>query len=310
MVYDKTYKVVSLFSGCGGLDLGFKQAGFNIIFHNEIQKFILPTLSANFHGAISCSDIRKLNIDSIPDSDVIIGGPPCQSFSVGGKMRGEEDSRGKLIYLFSEIVVKKQPKSFLMENVSGLISKRNKKTFDSIINYFENGGYNISWKLIDVYNYGVPQNRKRIFVVGIRKDLKKTFLFPDETHESQKINLEIIKDVKSKNVYEGGFSSIFMSRNRVRKWHEPSFTIQACARQIPLHPSCEMKKVDKDKFEITTDAKRLSVEECAKIQTFPEDFKFIFSRVEHAYSMIGNAVPVTMSRILAINLFKLLNSDK
>lgn len=299
----KEIKVASLFSGCGGLDLGFVKAGLDIIFHNEFDKEVLPTLRKNFKGKISDQDIRSLNAGDIPDVDIIIGGPPCQSFSIAGRNRGVSDRRGKLIYNFSKIINVVLPKAFLMENVKGLIGKKHKDILLDFIKGFEN--YKVYYKVVDAFDYGVPQNRERLFVVGIRKDLDKEFSFP-QSKKYIKNTIDVIKNINNHEIYEGSFSSRYKSRNRVRKWGMPSFTIQASQRHIPLHPNCSMSKIEKDVFEFDIPPRRLSIQECARIQTFPDDFKFIYKNTAQAYKMIGNAVPVSLAQVFAESLKEVL----
>ena len=319
--------IVSFFSGAGGLDLGFEKAGFHTIWANEFDTTIWETFEKNFPNArLDRRSITDVSPDEIPDSVGIIGGPPCQSWSEAGAGRGIEDKRGQLFYDYIRILKVKKPKFFLVENVSGILHPKHAKAFNGFLKEFENAGYDIFWKLLDANDYNVPENRQRIIIVGYRKDLHKKFVFPEPKKYKPTLK-DAISDLpeplpaKSKNktngklkipnheYMTGGFSSIFMSRNRVRGWDEPSFTIQAGGRQCPLHPQApKMKKCETNKFEFVKDSeqlyRRLSVRECARVQTFPDDFVFYYTDVAVGYKMIGNAVPVNLAFEIATQIKK------
>lgn len=314
-------KIISLFSGAGGLDLGFTNSGYKIVFANDIDKDVWETFEKNHKVPINKRSIINIKSNEILDADGIIGGPPCQSWSLAGSMRGIEDNRGKLFYEYLRVLRDKKPLFFLAENVHGIISKTHLPEFQKIIKEFENLGYNVSWKLLNVKNFGVPQERKRVIIIGYRKDTGKVFDF-NRLQEQQIITLrEAIGNLpgsikaKDKNKpngslaipnhehMNGGFSTIYMSRNRRKGWDEPSFTIQAGGRHAPLHPtSDEMVKIGKDEWRFNNEnpiQRRLSVRECARIQTFPDNFIFYYDNLSKGYKMIGNAVPVRFAEVLA-----------
>ncbi len=323
-------KLVSLFAGAGGLDLGFENAGFKVVWANEFDRDIWSTYRKNHpHTILDERSIVNIPSSEIPDCDGIIGGPPCQSWSAAGARRGIKDKRGVLFYEFMRILADKKPKFFLAENVSGILSKRHSEALANIIDMFAEIGYNLSFKMLNVSNYGIPQDRKRIFIIGYKKDLEIKFSFPKSITPKKKITLrEAIYDLSdtalpalegnytngedcllaNHEYMIGGFSPIFMSRNRVRNWNEVSFTIQAGGRHAPIHPQApKMSIVGKDKREFVRGQeylyRRLSVRECARIQTFPDDFIFVYRNLAAAYKMIGNAVPVKMAEILAIKIY-------
>lgn len=319
-------KVVSFFAGAGGLDLGFENAGFDVVWANEFDRDIFTTYIKNHPNTVLDErSIVDIPSNEIPDCDGIIGGPPCQSWSAAGAKRGIRDNRGILFYEFMRILADKKPKFFLAENVSGILSKRHSEALNNIIEMFSEIGYSLSFKMLNVSNYGVPQDRKRIFIIGYRKDLGIKFSFPKATTVKKKVTLrDAIGDLSENSLpalegnytngekcvianHEymiGGFSSIFMSRNRVRDWGEVSFTIQAGGRHAPLHPQApKMLFIEKDRREFVREQehlyRRLSIRECARIQTFPDNFIFMYSNLAAAYKMIGNAVPVKMAEVLA-----------
>ena len=214
-------RTVSLFSGCGGLDLGFEKAGFDIIWANDNNKKVEQTYNTNHkHTEFIVKSIVDIQPDEIPECDVIIGGPPCQSWSLAGAGKGKEDSRGQLFYDYIRLIKAKKPKAFIAENVKGIISKRHINSFNEIVELFDEAGYKVTFKLLNAKDYGVPQDRERVFIVGILKELNLDYNFPEPTHTKETyITLrEAIGDLEDNpgECYEGSFSSMFMSRNRKR----------------------------------------------------------------------------------------------
>ena len=328
------YNIVSFFSGAGGMDLGFEKAGFKIIFANEFDKSIWETYEKNHKTPLDKRDIRTIDINEIPDCDGIIGGPPCQSWSEAGMMKGIEDDRGQLFFDFIRMLKGKQPKFFVAENVSGKKKKRHEKAVHNIIKMFEDAGYTMKIKLLNANDYNVPQDRLRVFYIGFRKDLKINFEFPTPldykptlkdaiwdlrnsaipARDKNKTNGDKCKFINHEYM-TGSFSSIYMSRNRVRSWNEPSFTIQAGGRQAPLHPQApKMIQIEQNKRIFVPGKenlyRRLSVRECARIQCFPDDFKFYYNDLATAYKMIGNAVPVNLAYHVALAIKNALGNIK
>ncbi|MBM6761014.1 DNA cytosine methyltransferase [Megamonas hypermegale] len=321
-------KVISLFSGCGGLDLGFEKAGFEIPVANEFDKTIWDTFEINHPKTkLIKGDIRNIKEEDFPNEiDGIIGGPPCQSWSEAGTLKGIDDDRGKLFYDYIRILKNKKPKFFLAENVSGMLSVRHSEAVKNFTSMFEQSGYDISLTLVNAKDYGVAQERKRVFFIGFRKDLNVNFTFPKGStkNDSKKITLrDVIWDLQETAVpageknyanpnainnneyFIGNYSTIFMSRNRVKSWDEQAFTVQASGRQCQLHPQApKMLKIEKNKFCFVKEKeslyRRMTVREIARIQGFPDDFKFIYKNVNNGYKMIGNAVPVNLAYEIAI----------
>lgn len=321
-------KVISLFSGCGGLDLGFEKAGFEITVANEFDKTIWETFMVNHPNTVLIKgDIRNIKENDFPDKiDGIIGGPPCQSWSEAGSLKGIDDERGKLFYEYIRILKNKQPKFFLAENVSGMLANRHSNAVKNIISHFEECGYDVSITLVNAKDYGVAQERKRVFYIGFRKDLNINFNFPKGSTEEdeKKITLkDIIWDlqetaipaaeknkhnplaINNNEYFTGAYSSIFMSRNRVKNWDEQAFTVQASGRQCQLHPQApKMVKYGHNDCRFVTGKehlyRRMTIREIARIQGFPDNFKFIYTRTDDAYKMIGNAVPVNLAYEIAI----------
>ena len=314
-------KIASFFSGAGGLDLGFSNAGFDLAFANDNWSGCWETFEKNHEHAICKKSITEIDPQEIPEVVGFVGGPPCQSWSLAGSMRGIDDSRGKLFYNYIELIKSKQPLFFLAENVAGMLSDKHLSEFKKMIQVFREIGYNVSYKLLNAKDYGIPQDRKRVIVVGYHNKLGKEFEFPQSTN-SQVFLKDVIGDLsepksaKEKNktngkietlnheYMNGGFSSMYMSRNRVRGWDEHSFTIQAGGRHAPIHPQApKMKFIGPNEREFVNGKehlyRRLSVRECARIQTFPDDFEFFYEDVADGYKMVGNAVPVKLAEVIA-----------
>lgn len=322
-------KIASFFSGAGGLDLGFKKAGFDVVWANEYDQTIWETLENNFPNTkVDRRSIVKVLAGDVPVVVGIVGGPPCQSWSEAGAGRGIEDKRGQLFFEYIRILKEKEPLFFLAENVSGILLPRHKTAFEKILNEFRSLNYNVSYHLLNANDYNVPQDRKRVIIVGYHKKMGKSFLPPKPitpklTLKNAIGDLRLAKPAKDKNYanniddlkypnheyMNGGFSTIFMSRNRVRSWDEPSFTIQAGGRHAPLHPQApKMEFVEQNKriFVAGKESlyRRLTVRECARIQTFPDDFIFKYNNIADGYKMVGNAVPVEFARHLAAVIYK------
>jgi DNA (cytosine-5)-methyltransferase 1 len=330
-------KIASLFSGCGGLDLGFANVGFKLVYANDNDRVVWETFEKNHKLAMDKRSLFDIPSSEIPEADGIIGGPPCQSWSLAGKMRGIRDERGQLFYEYVRILRDKQPQFFLAENVPGIVSKTHITEFKALLKKLASLDYEITYRVVDARDYGVPQERRRVIIVGYKETLGKRFIFPPPTHSksgdmtlkgsrTQKwVTLkEAIGDLpkpypaldKNKaneklpfpnhEYMNGSFSTIYMSRNRKKCWSGQSYTIQAGGRHAPLHPSStEMTKIAEDKWvfkDPNPQYRRLTVRECARIQTFPDDFVFYYKNVAQGYTMIGNAVPVKLAEALAAKI--------
>lgn len=329
--------IVSFFAGAGGLDLGFEKAGFDVIWVNEYDKEIWETYKKNHPNTqLDKRSIVNIPSEEVPDCDGIIGGPPCQSWSEAGAMKGIEDKRGQLFFDFIRILEAKQPKFFLAENVSGMLLGRHSEALENIKELFRKAGigYELSFEMVNACDYNVPQDRKRVIFVGIRKDLGFTYQFEKPNFPKQTLQ-DTIFDLKENALpaketnktngsdclfpnheyMTGGFSTIYMSRNRVRSWEEQSFTIQAGGRHAPIHPQAPKMEFVEQNVRIFVPGKehlyrRLSVRECARIQTFPDNFIFHYQNIAAGYKMIGNAVPVNLAYFLAESIKKQLKANE
>lgn len=305
------YTVTSLFCGAGGLDMGFENKGFRIVWANDYDEDACNTHKSWSDAEIVCDKIENIDFKSIPSSDIILGGFPCQGFSLSGP-RKINDLRNTLYKYYVKLVEEKQPYCFVAENVKGLLTLGNGKIFEAIVEDFSNKGYVVFYKLLNASDYAVPQDRQRVILVGFRKNLKiSKFDFPKPfgNKASLKDALENFPEAKSKDICDAPYSSRYMSRNRKRDWNQASYTIPAMAKQVPLHPSSpDMIKIDNDlwKFGDYEKSRRFSWREVAAIQTFPAELEF-YGDLTSKYKQIGNAVPVKLAEAIAESVLYTLN---
>ena len=336
-------RLISLFSGCGGMDAGFKKAGFNIVWANDFDADAQAIYSLNL-GEIDRRDILTVGEDEIPDGDILTAGFPCQPFSNAGSRKGVHDSRGMLYKECLRIIERKKPKVIVFENVKGLLSTKyidGRNLSDVLVEdltEMEDIGYNVVYQLVNASDYGVPQNRQRVLFIGVRKDLGKTFVFPPkQSKENLTLRhvLTVPDDVPNNidwafspqalemlnYIPEGGswkdvpyehlaprFQRI---RDDMKKYHSPNFyrrfsrdeicgTITASAQPENcgiIHP---------------TENRRYTVREVARIQTFPDEFRFITNTpkdITAMYKVIGNAVPVNLAYTIATAIMQQVFTD-
>lgn len=300
-------KVVSLFSGAGGLDLGFLMAGHEIIWANDNFEDAVKTYRKNIGGHIICQDISKIPSEEIPEHDILIGGFPCQGFSVANSKRIEHDERNKLYLELLRVLIDKQPKFFLAENVKGILSLKKGLIFEMIISDFEKAGYYIKYKVLNAANYGVPQKRERVIILGVRKDVDLVLKHPEPTH-SENSDLfqnkkkwvsigEALKDIPEPeddhNLTNHTYSKFKLKfngylGNRAIDPTKPAPTVTARGDEkggvvVLHHPN---------------NHRRMSVRELALTQSFPIDFVFE-GKNSSAYRQIGNAVPPILALAIA-----------
>lgn len=322
---------ISLFSGAGGLDLGLINAGFNIVFANDILKPAIENYKYNI-GDIYEGDITKLNPAELPDADVVVGGFPCQPFSSAGNRLGTEDDRGNLYLEVMKMIQAKRPKVVVMENVRGLLSMKNKdgsKLIDTIVYLLENIGpkYKVKYQLLKSSDYGVPQNRYRVIIVGIRSDINVDYHFPEPTtYNYDKLSVgAAIKDVNGlpnqdevwelspqsqnliKFIPEGGSwknipyeelpERMKRIRNDMKRYHSPNFYRRFARHEINGTITAAGTPENSGILHPVED-RRYSVREIARIQSFPDSYKFVGDSVSAKYKVIGNAVPPKLSEVI------------
>lgn len=303
-------KIVSLFSGAGGLDLGLIQAGNKVIWANDIDKDAVATYKENIGEHIICDDIGNIDVDDIPKSDVVVGGFPCQGFSQANMLRVLDDDRNQLYKFFYKVIKSKQPSFFIAENVKGILSIGKGAAIEQIIADFEEAGYKVSVHLVNMADYGVPQTRQRVIIIGQREDLGEEmfFQFPAPTYAKDGDNRWIsIKQAidhfpdpdLENNVLNHIYSAYkVVYRNftghRETNPDKPSPTI--LARGNGKGGVCAIPHYN--------GKRRLTIRESASVQTFPEDFYFV-GNMNSCYRQIGNAVPVRFARKLGEELIRL-----
>lgn len=310
-------RAVSLFSGCGGSDLGLRNLGFDVVMANDILKSAMDVHTANFpethfvHGNVA-------EISSFPSADLLVGCYPCQGYSQGGA----RESSAQINYLFIEFaraLRQIKPPAFIIENVSGLLRSDNRALFERQIRNFRQAGYRVKWQVLNANDFGIAQSRKRIFIVGVRSDIEFNFGFPNALKSGIRHHAATIQDAighlplwPEGEYYDVPFHWYYMSRNRRRSWNEPAPTIVSNARHIPLHPvSPNLVKVGVDEFAFETDepARRFSYREAALLQGFPEDFVFPEQlALMQKYKVIGNAVPPPLFQAVAKELLVICGS--
>ncbi|MEN4040373.1 DNA (cytosine-5-)-methyltransferase [Serratia marcescens] len=321
-------KAVSLFSGCGGSDAGLVKAGFDVVMANDILPYAREVYLANQPETdYLIQDIRK--VEKFPSAELLVGCYPCQGFSQGGA-RLADRSINFLYKEFARALTCIQPKAFIVENVSGMRNSTFQHLLEDQINRFSNAGsigYNVVWNVLKAHHYGVPQERKRLIIVGIRNDFNHDYEFPQPTHGENRPFPYVTIGEALKNLPEwptgeycdDPFHWYYLSRNRRRNWDEVSKTIVSNPRHIPLHPiSPELKKIETDKWEFASDqpARRFSYREAAILQGFSKSYtnhggNLIFPEMEEfgtarilkeRYKVVGNAVPPPLFEAVVNNI--------
>ena len=303
-------KVASLFCGCGGTDVGllgnfnflgkhYASNNMEIVYANDIDDNACKIFNENFDIKPDNRDIRKINSSELPDFDILTGGFPCQSFSIiaqNPKRLGVKDDRGKLFFEMCRILRDKQPKCFIAENVKGLLTANQKSAFPLIMEEFKNSGYNVKYMVLNSANYGVPQKRERVIIVGFRTDLNINFPFPNHVITNENL-FEPLKKVIDNNVDEKYYFSERavegmmkkrekMNKGRAQDIEKPCNTVGAHLAKVSLNST------DPVLFNGTR-YRRFTPREVARIQSFPETFSLVGTETAQ-YRALGNAIPPVM----------------
>lgn len=330
-------RLVSLFSGCGGMDKGFDNAGYTRVWANDFDKDAQAVFRLNL-GEIDGRDITQVPVEDIPECDIITAGFPCQPFSNAGNRRGVYDERGELYLECLRIIESKHPRAVLFENVKGLLSSKHqsgKKLIDVIKEDLENLGYRVNYKVVNASDYGVPQNRERMILVGLREDIGKNFKFPPVQEDKSKLTLRNILDVpkntpnqdsywpyspQAQNMIEqipegGSWKSIPYEklsprfqriRDDMKRYHAPNFYRRFSRDEIngTITASAQPENCG---ITHPTENRRYTIREIARIQTFPDDFLFIDESqkdIVAMYKVIGNAVPCRLAEVIASAIYE------
>lgn len=295
-------RILSLFCGCGGLDKGFDEAGYNIVWANDFDKYAVETYKANFGDNVILGDINEIELNSLPEFDVLIGGFPCQPFSMMGAEKGFEDTRGTLFFRIAEIIKYKidqgrKPRVVILENVRSLRTHDKGKTFRTIKRVLEKElNYKVFDTVLNTADYGIPQTRNRTYIVCFAND-KANFEFPDK----QELNLTL-QDLLENEVDDKYFLSerilpTILSDGtggyKAKSEIDLKIARPLCATMAKMHRACQDNYVTQNNR-----VRRLTPRECARLQGFPEDFIIPVSDSQ-AYKQFGNAVTVNVSRAVA-----------
>ena len=321
------YKVVSLFSGCGGADLGivgnfefngkkYDKNPFSLVYALDIDNKALNTHRLNFQcDNVVCGDICEIDTKDIPEHDVLVGGFPCQSFSTVNPTKDPFDDRANLYKQMVRIAKEKQPKVFIAENVKGLLTLHKGSIIAKVIRSFEEAGYIVKKQLIRCADYGVPQKRERVIIVGIRKDIQHDYIFPDAPNENnwQPLSVAVhnlaIEDQKyyfsEKAVRGMKNAKNNMKRGLAQNLNEPCLTVTSHLAKVSLNSRDPVLLVDPEK-ELY---RRFTPREAARIQSFPDSFQFAGSETD-AYRQIGNAIPPVMFWYIAKSILPILDDIK
>ena len=308
----KKFSAISLFSGCGGMDVGFEEAGFNIVWAIDHDYWSCKTYQKNFGKKILNKDIIQIDFSNVPDCDIILGGFPCQDFSLIWKKVGIHGQRGDLYRHFVRAIHEKQPKIFVAENVKGLLSANNGKAIEQITSDFSKEGYKIFPNVVNFADYGVPQFRERLIIIGIRNDIETSFLLPKKTHGPNCLQPHITAGEALKNVHKIKENS---ERQKIMKKTEtmlsmipPGGNFESIPKNSPYYVkgliSHVYRRLHKDKPAYTiiasggggtwsyhfSEPRPLTNRERARLQTFPDNFVFEGS-ISDVRKQIGNAVP-------------------
>ncbi len=313
--YEKRHlKTVSLFSGAGGMDLGFLNAGFDIVWANDFDKYAVESYRANISNHIVHGDIMEI-WDTVPSHDVLLAGFPCQPFSLMGKQKGFEDERGTLFFYIEKLIEKHRPKVVVLENVKGLENHDGGKTFEKMKYILtEKLNYKIHYKVLNTSDYGIPQTRRRLFIVCFR-EINNNFNFPDEIvkHSDFSVKKMLDKDVDKKYFLSEKILPTILSHGTGGYYSKAEIDLDIarplCSTMHKMHRASQDNYFTDDynraKFSDTdkpiSNVRKLTPNECRKLQGFPSDWSFVVSDTQ-SYRQFGNAVTVDVAYYIAMKI--------
>lgn len=314
-------RVVSLFSGVGGIDLAFEQAGFKTVFANDIDEFACKTFSRNFTVPIVCDDIKNINENDIPDCDCLVAGFPCQAFSIAGYRKGFEDTRGTLFFEIARILKKKKPAVVFLENVKNLVAHDNGKTFEVILNTLDEIGYHVRYMVLNACEYGnIPQNRERIYMVGfLNEDFANKFYFPQPVRLTNKLKDEIDFENKVDDKYYYTREKYPRIVEEMEKYNNQETLYQWRRLYVRQNKSNMSPTLTANMgtgghnvpLVITKHGiRKLTPKECFNLQGFPPNYDLPDISISQLYKQAGNSVCVTVIERIAENVFKVLNGKE
>lgn len=304
---DQKFTFIDLFAGIGGIRLPYDSLGGRCVFSSEIDKWAIETYKANFNE-IPSGDITQIKAKDIPQFDILLGGFPCQAFSVAGKKLGFEDARGTLFFEIARILKERKPKAFHLENVKGLVSHDKGKTFQIMLNILENElGYKVFYKVLNALDFGMPQHRNRIMIVGF-KNHKANFSFPEPTGEKVCVGDILDKNVPSKytisdRLWKGHQRRKIENKNKGNGFgynlydENSSHTVTLSARYYKDGSEILIRQEGKN-------PRKLTPRECARLQGFPDTYILPNISECHLYKQFGNSVPTKMIGAVASKIIK------
>ena len=304
-------KVIDLFAGIGGIRLGVEQAfgSVDCVFTSEIDKHAVTTYKANFKDGHVFGDIKQIDASDVPDHDILLAGFPCQPFSQAGLKKGFTDTRGTLFFDIERILLAKQPKAFLLENVKQLKSHDKGRTFQTIIDHLTNAGYKVFYEILKARDFGLPQNRERIYIVGFL-DHSINFEFPKPTNLPTRVG-DILDDiVDEKYTISDKLWSGHKRRKELNKLNGKGFGYGLFSKDS-AYTNTISARYYKDGSEILIEQegknpRKLTPREAARLQGFPEDYIIPVSDAQ-AYKQFGNSVCVPVVKAIAMQMRKVLN---
>lgn len=304
-------KIVDLFAGIGGIRLGFEQAFGDVhcVFTSEIDKYAVTTYKTNFKDSHIFGDIKQIDENDIPDHDILLAGFPCQPFSQAGLKKGFTDTRGTLFFDIERILLAKQPKAFLLENVKQLKGHDKGQTFQTIIDHLNKAGYKVFYEILKARDFGLPQNRERIYIVGFL-DHSINFDFPKPTNLPTRVG-DILDDVvDEKYTISDKLWTGHKRRKELNKSNGKGFGYGLFNKES-AYTNTISARYYKDGSEILIEQenknpRKLTPREAARLQGFPEEYNILVSDAQ-AYKQFGNSVAVPVIKAIATQMKKVLN---
>ena len=295
---DEQFRFIDLFAGIGGIRIPFEELGGKCVFSSEWDRYAQDTYEANF-GHRPMGDITKISVDLIPIHDILLAGFPCQPFSIIGKGAGFADTRGTLFFEIEKILEAKQPKAFLLENVKRLVSHDDGRTFAIILEKLRNLGYNVNWKIMNALDYGLPQKRERVIIVGFKEDYLFKFPSPVQHRVQLKDILENHSKVDKKYFASSNIVSKRLKKVGGRDVPKPSIWHENKRGDIGIHEfSCALRAGASYNYLLVDGIRRLTPRENLSLQGFPKDFKIVVPDSQ-VRKQTGNSVPINMIREVA-----------
>tara|TARA_R110001583_G_C5626185_1_gene406642 strand:+ start:233 stop:1213 length:981 start_codon:yes stop_codon:yes gene_type:complete len=302
-MYKEKLKFIDLFCGIGGFRVAFEEAceeneiQSECVFSSDIDKYAQDSYEANF-GERPAGDITLIDEKEIPDHDILFGGFPCQPFSIIGQMKGMDDTRGTLFFDIARIIKEKKPKAFILENVKQLVGHDGGKTLKVIVQALKDIGYHVQYSVLNALDYGLPQKRERVVIVGHREPIMFTFPNPEKPYKS-------LKKILEKKVEDKYFASEYIREKRKNKHtssYYPSIWHENKSGNICSYPySCALRSGASHNYLLVNGERRLTPREMFRLQGFPDWYKIIVSDAQ-AKKQAGNAVPVNMIKAVVEKL--------